>query len=301
MANLKEIRGRIKTVKNTQKVTRAMKMVSAAKLRRAQDRIIMLRPYASKLREIINNVVAIVNPEDIPSKLIEVREVENVLVIVVTSNRGLAGPFNSNIIKHTQAFVDANYASKLKNGNVHFLCIGRKGYDHFRKRQVPIYGNQNQDVFSSLSFETVNELMDQVFEQFESGTYDKVYLAYNEFKNVMVQIRRMETLLPLAVEEMGESADSEETKLNADYIFEPDREEILKELIPKALRIQVYRAVLESNAAEQGARMVAMDKATENAEDLLKDLKIRYNKARQAAITTEILEISAGADALAAQ
>ena len=301
MANLKDIRNRIKSVKNTQKVTKAMKMVSAAKLRRAQDRILMLRPYAGKLREIIGNVISVVNPEDIPSNLIEVREVNNILLILVTSNRGLAGPFNANIIKAAKAFLEEQHAEDLAEGKVHFICIGKKGYEFFKNRNYQIVG-ENRDVYTNLSFDTVNEVVEEVFEGFESGTYDKVYLAYNEFKNVMVQNRIVEPFLPLSVENLDQEEEGAELeKLKSDYIFEPDREEILKELIPKALRIQVFRAVLESNAAEQGARMVAMDTATENAEELLKTLRISYNKARQAAITTEILEISAGADALAQQ
>lgn len=298
MANLKEIRNRIHSVKSTQKVTKAMKMVSAAKLRRAQDRILMLRPYAAKLKEIIGNVIATVDPSEIPSKLIEGREVQNVLVILVTSNRGLAGPFNANIIKEARAFVEQAHPDLLAAGKVHFLCMGRKGFDFFRKRKYSMVG-ANHDVFTNLSFDKVNKVVDQVFEGFENGTYDKVYLAFNEFKNVMAQNRIVEPLLPLSVSAMEEDTQEAEPALKADYIFEPDRELILKDLIPKALRTQVFRAVLESNAAEQGARMVAMDKATENAEELLKSLKISYNKARQAAITTEILEISAGADALA--
>ncbi len=301
MANLKDIRNRIKSVKNTQKVTKAMKMVSAAKLRRAQDRILALRPYATKLRGIIGNVISIVEPENIPSRLIEQREVNNVLLVLVTSNRGLAGPFNANIQKRTQQFIQENYAEEAANDSLHMLCMGKKGEEYFRRRGINTLKG-NRDVFTNLSFEGVNEIVDEIFEAFEKGTYDKVYLAFNEFKNVMVQNQIVETFLPLSVDSLDAGEESEgESMQNADYIFEPDREAILKDLIPKALRLQLFRAVLESNAAEQGARMVAMDKATENAEELLKELKIKYNKARQAAITKEILEISAGADALAAQ
>lgn len=299
MANLKEIRTRIKAVINTQKVTKAMKMVSASKLRRAQDRIIALRPYAAKLREIMSNVVANVKPEDIPSKLTEVREVRNVLMVVVTSNRGLAGPFNSNIVKQAKQFLDEQHAVELAEGRVQMICIGRKGHDFFKKRKYNVIG-PNRDVFTHLSFDAVQQVVDEIFEGFLKGAYDKVYLAYNEFKNVMVQIRRVETLLPLSLESLGLDKLAP-AKNQIEYIFEPERAAILTELIPKALSIQAYRAVLESNAAEQGARMVAMDKATDNANELLKVLKINYNKARQASITKEILEISAGADALAAQ
>jgi len=302
MANLKDIRNRISTVKNTQKVTKAMKMVSAAKLRRAQERILMLRPYAAKLREIIANVITAVEPENIPSKLIAVREPKQILFVLVTGNRGLAGPFNNNIIKETQRFIETHYATELADDRLHMICIGKKGFEYFQKRKYQIIG-RNRDVFTGLSFDKVNTVVDEIFAAFEAETYDRVYLPFNEFKNVMAQNRIVENFLPLSVDTLAEENSSEEEKLNlqTDYIFEPNRTEILKELIPKALRIQFYRAVLESNAAEQGARMVAMDSATENAEELLKDLRIKYNKARQAAITKEILEISAGADALAAQ
>lgn len=276
-----------------------MKMVAAAKLRRAQDRMLQLRPYASKLQEIIGNVMAVVSPEDIPGELVKSREeVKNTLVILITSNRGLAGPFNTNVIKNTFQYLDENLATELANGEVSFICMGRKGYEYVKKRNYPMLDNKNYDVFSDLTFDNVNAVVNETFEAFESGAVDKVYLAYNEFKNVMSQIRRMETLLPLAIDDLGAAEEEGDAGFNADYIFEPDREKILSELIPKALRTKVFQAVLESNAAEQGARMVAMDTATENAEELLKDLKIKYNKARQAAITKEILEISAGADAL---
>ncbi|MEM6764521.1 MAG: ATP synthase F1 subunit gamma [Bacteroidota bacterium] len=299
MANLKEIKSRIKTVKNTRQVTNAMKMVAAAKLRKAQDRMLQLRPYASKLKEIIGNVMSAVDQEEIPSRLVEQREVDNVLVIIVTSNRGLAGPFNSNIIKHANAFIHEHYPGKREEGKLHMLCIGRRGYDYYNKRGYSLIG-ENHDVFTKLSFDLVNEVADRVFEGFLAGEFDKVHLVFNEFKNVMSQNRIAEDLLPLAVSSL-ETETEEEGGINMDYIFEPDREQILTDLIPRALRIQLFRAVLESNASEQGARMVAMDKATENAEELLKGLKISFNKARQASITTEILEISAGADALAAQ
>ncbi|MEL6625177.1 MAG: ATP synthase F1 subunit gamma [Bacteroidota bacterium] len=301
MAGLKEIRGRIKSVKSTQQVTKAMKLVSASKLRRAQDRILQLRPYALKLQELINNVVSVMDAEEVPSRLVEQRPVENILVVLVTSNRGLCGPFNANIIKHTMTFLEENHAEDLANGKVSFLCMGRKGYEHFQKRNYKMVG-ENHDVLSNLSFDTVDEVTNIAFEYFLEKKVDKVYLMFNEFKNVMSQIRHADTLLPLSVENLATEEEASEEKqelLNSDYLFEPGKEEILTELIPKSLRIAVYRAVLESNAAEQGARMVAMDAATENANELLKALKLEYNRARQAAITKEILEIAAGADALA--
>ena len=297
MANLKEIRNRIKSVKSTQQVTKAMKMVAAAKLKRAQDRNIQLRPYAAKLQEIIRNLTAVLSADDIPSDLVVAREVENVLIVLVTSNRGLCGPFNTNIIKHASQFIDEHYADKVASGNIHFLCIGRKGYEHFKKRGFSML-TENQDVYGDLTFEAVNAVTDRIFEGYRSGEFDKVHLLYNEFKNVMQQNCKTETFLPLATEDLG--GEEQEEKIKSDYTFEPNREDILKEMIPKSLRIQVFRSVLESNASEQGARMVAMDTATENANELLKELRISYNKARQATITKEILEIASGANALGA-
>jgi F-type H+-transporting ATPase subunit gamma len=297
MANLKEIRGRIKGVKSTQKVTKAMKMVSAAKLKKAQNRMLALRPYAAKMKEIIENVTAVVNVSDIPSKLVQQREVNNVLMLVVTSNRGLCGPFNSNLIKHTEQFIHKNLASHKENGTLHFVCVGKKGYEYFSKRKYNVIGKQADfDILNNLTFERADEIANHVFEGFETGKYDQVYLCYNEFRNVMAQNRKVDIFLPVTVEKGEEDESTKGPK--ADYIFEPDREQILTDLIPKSLKTQFFRAVLESNAAEQGARMVAMDSATENAEELLKQLKLSYNKARQASITKEILEIAAGADAL---
>jgi F-type H+-transporting ATPase subunit gamma len=293
MANLKEIRNRISTVKNTQQVTKAMKMVSAAKLRRAQDRMHQLRPYSAKMKEIIGNVVAALNVEDIPSALVKARPVKNVLLIMVTSSRGLCGGFNSNLLKVATQFIQENHADLLGSGNVHVMCMGRKGYDYFAKREVNIVGGEYHDFSLNMTFEAVNGVTEKVFEGFLKGDWDKVYLVFNEFKNVMVQNRIVEPFLPLAIEKTEEAP-----KASADYIFEPNREQILVDLIPKSLKLRVFRAVLDSNAAEQGARMVAMDQATDNANSLLKSLKLSYNKARQAAITKEILEIAAGADAL---
>ena len=213
-------------------------MVAAAKLRRAQDRMLQLRPYSAKLSEIIGNVVSSVNPEEIPSKLVDVREVNNILVLIITSNRVWPAPFNANIIKETMAFLKEKHGNDLEAGKVQFMCLGRKGHEFFKKRGYEVNGD-NYDVFSKLSFDKVNEVVDQVFEKFESGEVDKVYVAYNEFKNVMSQIKRVEPLLPLAVSNLGE--EEEESSTKADYIFEPDREEILMELIPKALRTQVFK------------------------------------------------------------
>ena len=295
MANLKEIRLRIKGVQSTQKVTKAMKMVSAAKLKKSQNRMLALRPYAGKLKEIMDNVTSAVNPAEIPSKLVEQRPVENILMVVVTTNRGLCGPFNSNLIKEVNQFVDEHYTAEKEAGKLHFLCVGKKGHEFYSKRGYNVLGShEDYDVFSNLTFDRANQVMEEVFGHFTEGTYDKVHLAYNEFKNVMAQNRKVENFLPVAVEKDEDAA----SKPQALYLFEPDREQILSDLIPKALRTQFFGALLESNAAEQGARMVAMDAATENANELIRDLKLKYNKARQATITKEILEIAAGADAL---
>lgn len=297
MANLKEIRNRIKSVRSTQQVTKAMKMVSAAKLRKAQTRIVQMRPYAAKLRDIIRNVTSAVNLADIPSKLMVQREADKVLILLVSSNRGLCGTFNSNLFKVLNQFIEETYPNHRAAGKLHMICCGSKGYDYYKKRGYQLVGKkEDYDMFSNLSFGRANEVVDYVFEAFENGTYDRVHLVYNEFKNVMVQNRKVEQFLPVAVEKgQGGAAGPK-----ADYIFEPNREEILSDIIPRSLRVQFFRSLLESNAAEQGARMVAMDTATSNADELLRVLKLNYNKARQASITKEILEISAGANALAA-
>ncbi len=295
MANLKEIRQRIVSVKSTQQVTRAMKMVSAAKLRRAQDRIIALRPYALKLKEIMSNITGNVDPSSISSPFVENRAQENVLVIIVSSNRGLCGAFNSAISKHAETVINRDFADQRKAGNLQVLNIGKKAFEYFNRRKYSLVG-ENHDVFSDLSFEAVSEVADFVLDGFIEGKWDRVELVFNEFKNVLVQDRVNEQYLPVASVDVGDLG--EQGTANADYIFEPDQATILEELIPKSLRLALYRAVLESYAGEQGARMAAMDSATENAESLIKDLRLKYNQARQAAITTELLEIVAGAEAL---
>ena len=296
MANLKEIRGRIVSVKSTQQMTKAMKMVAAAKLRRAQDNILRLRPYAIKLKEIMSHVSGNVGGDFSSPYAVEHETKDKVLLIVVTSNRGLCGGFNSNVIKMTLAQIQEDYSEQHAKGNVHIYAVGRKGYEFFSKRGFPMVG-ENHDVYADLSFESVAAAIEPIMEEYAEGKWDQVDLLYNEFKNVVVQKKVVEGWLPLTPDEIEEGASDSETR--ADYIFEPNMTDILEELIPKSLKIQFYRAVLESNAGEQGARMTAMDSATNNAEDLLKDLKLKYNRARQAAITTEILEIVAGAEALA--
>ncbi|MCP9748499.1 ATP synthase F1 subunit gamma [Lacihabitans sp. CS3-21] len=290
MASLKEVRNRITSVNSTMQITKAMKMVAAAKLRRAQDRIIQMRPYAKKLNELIAQVSQ-GTEVGASSPYTQVREVKNVLIMMVTSDRGLCGAFNTNVIKAAVAFINENYPVQLDKGNISVLSLGKKGSEAFTRRGIKV-DNEFTDIFQRLSFDTAKEAAEKVMAAFAEGTYDEVVLVYNEFKNVATQIIRTEKILPLVSEE------SEEKTSNTDYIFEPSEEEIILELIPKAIKLSVFKAVLDSNASEHGARMTAMDKATENGGELLKALKIEYNRSRQAAITKEILEIVGGAEAL---
>jgi F-type H+-transporting ATPase subunit gamma len=290
MANLKEVRIRIKSVSSTQQITKAMKMVSAAKLKRATNAIIQLRPYANKLKEILANLSA--SLEDGVSVFTQEREVKNVLVVVVTSNRGLAGAFNTNVIKTANVLISEKYSSFHKSGNLHIVAIGKKAQDYYEKRKYNVIGNNNE-VYAALNFENVSLITDALMQGFVAGTYDKVEVVYNQFKNAAMQILTVEQLLPVHKVEKKEEATSQ-----VDYILEPSQEEIVAELIPKNIKIQLYKAVLDSHASEHGARMTAMDKATDNAGDLLKKLKLAYNQARQAAITTELSEIVSGAAAL---
>lgn len=291
MANLKEVKERIKSVSSTQQITKAMKMVAAAKLRRAQDRIIQLRPYSEKLVAILANVSSGSDEEGMSTYAAE-REVKKVLVVPVTSDRGLCGAFNSNIFKGLRNLLN----SELMNGvDVSVLPIGKKSYDFYKKRDYNLIDDYDYwGVFADLSFDTVRKAAEYAMSAFESGHYDRVYLIYNEFKNVATQVVKTEQFLPVL------AAESEEAAANNDYLCEPSKDFIVDELIPKSLKIQFYKSVLESNASEHGARMTAMSKATDNAGELLKELKLTYNRTRQAAITKEILEIVGGAEALAA-
>ena len=294
MASLKEVRNRIVSVSSTQQITKAMKMVAAAKLRRAQDSIIRMRPYAQRLSSILTNLSRLAE-DSVPNVYSQRRDINRVLVIVVTSDRGLAGAFNTNIVKTVNTLVQEKYASQMRTGNVEFLTIGRKGQENLGRRGYKII-DEYTNTFANLSFDRVRAAAEYAMERFTAGYYDQVDLVYNEFKNVATQIIRTEQFLPIE----DKPSEAATTGAVADYIFEPNKEEIIQELIPKSLKIQVYKAVLESNASEHGARMTAMDKATDNAGELLKELKLTYNRSRQAAITTEILEIVGGAEALAA-
>lgn len=290
MPSLKEVRNRITSVSSTQQITSAMKMVSAAKLRRAQDAVTRMRPYAQKLREVLENVSAgLSSAEGVYSSE---RELKNVLLVVITSNRGLAGAFNANIIKIANQLIKNEY----KNTNVQVLCIGKKGNDFFKKANVSFFSNDTSGkyntLFDKLTFDAVAPVAEQIMSAFANGTFDRVVVMYNQFKNAAVQITTTEQYLP--VSQVQSSAKSK----SVDYIFEPAKEEIIQQLIPLSLKTQLYKALLDSNAAEHGARMTAMHKATDNAKDLLKSLKLSYNKARQASITNEILEIVGGAEAL---
>ncbi|PTT00850.1 ATP synthase F1 subunit gamma [Pedobacter sp. HMWF019] len=290
MANLKEVRIRISSVQSTQQITKAMKMVSAAKLKRATNAIIQLRPYATKLKEILGNLSA--SLEGSSSPFIQEREPNKVLIVVVSSNRGLAGAFNMNVIKATNNLIAEKYSEQYKNGNVSIVAIGKKSQDFYEKRGYNVIGNNN-DVYAALTFENVTKITDSIMNGFKKGAYDRVEVIYNRFKNAAVQFVTTEQLLPLPKAETTEVKTS-----NVDYILEPSKEEIVAQLIPKSIKIQLYKAVLDSHASEHGARMTSMDKATENAGDLLKALKLSYNQARQAAITTELTEIVSGAAAL---
>lgn len=292
MPSLKEVRNRIRSVQSTQQITKAMKMVAAAKLRKAQDATIQLRPYASKLNEVLGNLTT--NEEVFAENpYTKVREIKNVLIVVVTSDRGLCGPFNTNVLKGTISLVNEKYTDLSKTGNVHYLCIGKKGTEFFTKRSASQVISDFATIFQKLSFDVAKPAAEMVMADFVAGKYDVVEVVYNEFKNVATQIIQKEQFLPVI------PTVSETKKTNTDYIFEPSADYIVNDLIPKSLKIKFYKCLLESNASEHGARMTAMDKATENAGEMLKDLKITYNRSRQASITKEILEIVGGAEALA--
>jgi F-type H+-transporting ATPase subunit gamma len=267
-----------------------MKMVSAAKLRRAQDAIHQMRPYAKKLAEMIATVSA---QSDAGSEnpFTEVREIKNALIIVVTSDRGLCGAFNANVVKATMALVNEKYASLHASGNVEILALGKKGGEYLSRRGYKV-NDAHADIFTRLNFSNVREIGETVLNAFTEKQYDVVEVLFNFSKNVATQIIQTEQLLPLVASESGENASS------VDYIFEPTEEEIISELIPKSIKLSIFRALLESNSSEHGARMTAMDKATDNAGELIKALKLEYNRSRQAAITKEILEIVGGAEAL---
>ena len=290
MAGLKEIRTRIASVKTTRQVTSAMKMVSAAKLKKAQDAILQIRPYAEKLHQILTSLSAsLENVED--SVYTQSRIPEKVLIVLVSSNRGLCGGFNANIAKKAIELVKTKYNRQHQLGNVEFICLGKQGVRQLKHRGMKVSGNKN-DIFDSLTFENISEVAAEIMKAFVNGSYDRVELVYNQFRNAAVQVLTCEQFLPVEIQE-------EETQnTNYNFIYEPSKEYIIRELIPRSLKIQFYKALLDSNAAEHGARMTAMHQATDNATALLGQLTLQYNKARQATITNEILEIVSGAEAL---
>ena len=291
MANLKEVRNRIASVSSTQQITKAMKMVSAAKLKRATNAIIQLRPYAEKLKEMLANLSA--SLEDGSSPFLEERAPKRVLIVVVSSNRGLAGAFNTNVVKTTNNLIAEKYSDQLKAGNVSIVGIGKKGQEFYQRRKYNVIGNNNE-LFSDLTFLNVSKVTEAIMDGFLKGEFDRVEIVYNRFKNAAVQFLTVEQLLPVPKAEKQQNVNASQV----DYILEPSQEEIVEQLIPKNIKIQLYKAVLDSHASEHGARMTAMDKATDNAGELLKALKLSYNQARQAAITTELTEIVSGAAAL---
>jgi F-type H+-transporting ATPase subunit gamma len=291
MASLKEVKGRIISVISTQQITKAMKMVAAAKLRRSQERITQMRPFAQKLSSILQNLSAALSDSSNDAWYSVAREEKKILIVAISSDRGLCGSFNSNIFKGVVKLINDKYSVQLEKGNVTVLAIGRKSFEFFTKRKMNVVGDY-ATLFSKLSFENAAEVGEYLIREFQNGRYDKIEVVYNEFKNVATQILRTEQFLPVL-------AKREETKTTeVDYIYQPDREEILVGLIPKSLKVQLFKSLLDSNASENGARMTAMDKATDNAGELLKELKLTYNRTRQAAITKEILEIVGGAEAL---
>ena len=289
MASLKEVKSRITSVVSTQQITKAMKMVAAAKLRKSQERIMQMRPFAKKLNGLLQNLSAA--GSEGPTWYNTAREEKKILIVAVSSDRGLCGGFNSSIFKAVAKMIDEKYSSQHKQKNVTILPIGKKAAEFFTKRNYPVINDFSQ-IFLDLSFEKVSEAAQFMMDGYRKGEFDKIEVVYNEFKNVATQILRAEQFLPVLPPAKGKKTEE------VDYIYQPNQEEIITGLIPKSLKVQLFKAVLDSNASENGARMTAMDKATENAGELLKDLRLTYNRTRQAAITKEILEIVAGAEAL---
>jgi F-type H+-transporting ATPase subunit gamma len=292
MANLKEVRIRIKSVSSTQQITKAMKLVSATKLRKAQGAIVQMRPYANKLKSIMQNLSDSIDSPELAVYFNE-REVKNVLMIVVTSDRGLCGAFNANVCKLGKLTIQEQYSSCYENGNITVLPIGKKGFEFFNKDKKLKMDTTYRELFQHLSSELVFEAGDKIMEMYREGKYDKVVIVYNQFKNAATQILTNEQLLPVS-----KPAEQGDVATKNEYIFEPSKADLLGDLIPRSLKTQLYKACIDSFASEHGARMVAMEKATENAGELLKTLRLQYNQARQAAITTELSEIVGGAAAM---
>ncbi|HYW36049.1 MAG TPA: ATP synthase F1 subunit gamma [Balneolaceae bacterium] len=293
MANLRDIRHRIESVRNTKQITKAMKMVAASKLRKAQDRIIETRPYTSNMEELVGRIAQEANKNDI---LLQEREpVENILFIIIGSDRGLCGAFNHNLFRELKQRINKDYSTQKENGNLSLITIGRKPTKHFKKRGYNIE-QEFPGFFDEMKFSRISEIMKTIISQFKIRAIDEVVIAFNEFESVIVQNCNIEKVLPIDPDTLLVGKEASHEYIN--YIYEPDVDAILEELLPLHLRMQLWQAVLESNAAEQGARMTSMDNATDNAEELEDDLQLEYNRARQSAITTEISEIMGGAQAL---
>jgi F-type H+-transporting ATPase subunit gamma len=293
MATLKEIRNRIVGVKSTQKITQAMKMVAVAKLKRSQERILSARPYANKLGEMLDNLVQ--NASDL-NPLLQERPVGSVLIVVVTSDRGMCGAFNGNIIKKCVELIDTTYSELNKNGKVQILCIGRKSYQFFSKRNYKVF-NSYVNIFGSLDFSTAQSISEALINSFLTGEFDKIEVVYNEFKSAAQQTVVVDQFLPFKKEKQSQTKETKKRAL-VDFIYEPSPADIIDTIIPKHLNTHIWKILLDSNAAEEGARMTAMHNANENAKEMISSLNLQFNKARQASITTEILEIISGANAL---
>ncbi|MBL0310512.1 MAG: ATP synthase F1 subunit gamma [Bacteroidetes bacterium] len=292
MANLKEVRVRITSVNTTQQITKAMKLVAASKLKRAQDRILMMRPYSEKLNEILSNIMSNLGA-GVNMAFNREREAKNILIVLVTSDKGLCGGFNSNLIKTAKAVINDRYATQKKNKGLTLLCVGKKGYEFFKKdTDLKMIGDY-VSLMQGVNFESSKAVSEMLMKDFSNEKYDVIELIYSQFVNAATQKFKVERFLPVAPPK-----EKKENKAKADYIFEPEKETLLLELVPKILNTQFFKSLLDTNASEHGARMVAMDSATNNANELIRNLKIQYNRERQAAITKEILEIVGGAAAL---
>lgn len=289
MPSLKEVKNRIGSVVSTQQITKAMKMVAAAKLRKSQERIFQMRPFAKKLSYIFQNLSSVQSGDD--NWYAKSREEKKILIVAISSDRGLCGSFNSSVFKGVTRLVAEKYDAQFKKGDVTILTMGRKAQDFFSKRKFNVITDHTA-IIANITFQNVSEAAQYMMDAYRTGKYDKIEIVYNEFKNVATQILRTEQFLPVVL------PPAENNAVEVDYIYQPDKEEIVSGLVPKSLKVQLFKAVLDSNAAENGARMTAMDKATENAGELLKELRLTYNRSRQAAITKEILEIVGGAEAL---
>ena len=290
MANLRDIRDRIASVKNTQQITKAMKMVAAARLKKAQDRVVATRPYAASIAKVIGKLASEASSDNPYLRTSE--QQDKILLIIVSSDRGLCGGFNTNLFRFIEDYIKINFSQQLENGTLELVCIGRKSFDHFRKRGYNVK-RSHVGFFDKLQFDSAAAVMRTATQEFLNSEHDAVYLAFNEFKSVITQNRIMTQLLPLDVSYHDEAGAD-----NTNYIYEPSAKSILENIIPLHLNTQIWKATLESSASEHGARMAAMDNATENASEIMRQLKLKYNQARQAAITTEISEIVSGAEAL---